>query len=62
MQNKMSQFEALCMALELAITAPTEKKSQQCVEMAEKVAIGMNEKEVERAKRLVVKRLNDKEN
>lgn len=50
------------MALELAITAPTEKKSQQCVQMAEKVAVGMNEKEVERAKRLVVKRLNDKEN
>lgn len=62
MQNKMSQFEALCSALELAITAPTEKKSRQCVEMAEKVAVGMNEKEVERAKRLVIKRLDAKEN
>lgn len=62
MKIKLSQFEALCSALTLAITAPTDKKSRECVAMAEKVAQGMTESEVERAKRLVIKRLDEKGN
>lgn len=57
MKNTISQFDALCVALQLAITAPTDKKSQQCAQTAQKIACGMNQKEVKRAKRLVVKRL-----
>ena len=63
MKIKLSQFEALCSALTLAITAPTDKKSRECVAMAEKIAsCGMTEAEVERAKRTVTKRLNAKDN
>jgi hypothetical protein len=62
MQTKMTQFEALCSALELAITAPTDKKSRECVAFCEAIAIGMTEAEVERAKRLVIKRLDEKGN
>ena len=62
MKIKMTQFEALCSALTLAITAPTDKKSRECVVMAEKVAQGMTESEVERAKRTVMKRLNAEDN
>ena len=62
MKIKMTQFEALCSALTLAITAPTDKKSRECVAMAERVALGMTEQEVERAKRTVIKRLNGKDN
>ena len=62
MKIKLSQFEALCSALTLAITAPTDKKSREYVAMAEKVAQGMTESEVERAKRTVTKRLNAKDN
>ncbi len=62
MRNKITQFEALCAALELAITAPTDKKSRECVKMAETVAQGMTESEVERAKRTVTKRLNAQDN
>jgi hypothetical protein len=43
MQTKMTQFEALCSALELAITAPTDKKSRECVAFCEAIAIGMSE-------------------
>lgn len=46
-----NDYDALVMALTLAITAPNEDKAAQCVEMAENIASGMSELEVERAKK-----------
>lgn len=43
--------DALILALVLAVTAPTDEKSQLCVEMAERFATGMSEFEVASAKR-----------
>ena len=57
-----NQFDAVCAALELAITASTDKKSLECVRLANALAQGMNEYEIERAKKTVMKRLNNKEN
>jgi hypothetical protein len=47
-----SRFEALTLALELAITASTEEHSQQALSMAEQLAAGMTEIEVKRAQKL----------
>ena len=52
-----NKFEALCLALELAITAPTGEKARQCVEIAEDFSRGFSAAEVERAKTLVEQRL-----
>ena len=46
-----NEFEALVLALKLAITAPDDAKATQCVEMAEQIAANMSEIEVERAKK-----------
>jgi len=43
-------YEATVLALELAITAPTEEKARECSEMAEGIASGLSEAEVEKAK------------
>jgi hypothetical protein len=53
----MTRFEAFCMALELAITAPSEALSQEVLGIAEVIASDMTAEEIERAKRKVVKRL-----
>jgi hypothetical protein len=53
----MTRFEALCMALELAITAPTEGLSQEVLGIAEVIARDMTAEAIERAKQKVVKRL-----
>ena len=55
MKKPESPFDALVTALELAVTAPTEEKAQQCVEIAEQIAANLSEIEVERAKREVEK-------
>lgn len=46
-----NEYEALVLALKLAITAPDDAKATQCVEMAEQIAANMSEIEVERAKK-----------
>jgi hypothetical protein len=46
----MSQIEALTQALFLAITAPTNKKANQAVKLAEQLTIGLAEHEVELCK------------
>lgn len=49
-----SPLEALVLALKLAITAPSEDKAQKCVDIAEQIADGLTEFEVEVAKREAV--------
>ena len=46
-----NDYEALVLALKLAIQAPTEEKSKECVVMAEQIASSLSEIEVEKAKR-----------
>lgn len=41
-----NDYDALVMALTLAITASNEEKAAQCVEMAENIASGLSEDEV----------------
>ena len=53
----MTRFEALCVALELAITAPSEALSQEVLGIAEVIARDMTAEAIERAKQKVVKRL-----
>lgn len=47
----MNQLEALTQALILAVTAPTDEKANQAVQLAEQIAAGMSEHEVAQAKR-----------
>lgn len=42
--------EALTMGLVLAITAPTEEDAQRVIQMAEELAVGMTDEQVEAAK------------
>ena len=46
----MTQIEALTQALFLAITAPTDKKANQAIKLAEQLSIGLAEHEVELCK------------
>ena len=55
-----NDYEALVIALRLAVTAPSEEKSKQCLAMAEEFASKLNDLEVARAKREAEKSL-DKE-
>ena len=55
----MTHYEALKLALRLAVTASTEKKSQLCVAMAEDVATQLEPEEVERAKVEVEAEMDD---
>ena len=47
----MNQPTALCHALVLALTAPTDEKSHQAIELAKKLAIGLSKRQVSEAKR-----------
>jgi len=51
MNKPTNDYEALVLALELAVTAPTEERSAQALEMAEGFASNLTEIEVGRAKR-----------
>lgn len=51
--------DALVEALVLAVTAPTEDQSKMAVELAEKIAAGLSEIEVSRAKYHAKCRLNE---
>jgi uncharacterized protein YoaH (UPF0181 family) len=54
-----TRYDALVEALVLAVTAPTDEKAQQAVELAEKLASqGFSAGDVERAKREAEQRLN----
>lgn len=45
-----TQMEALIFGLYLALTAPTDEKAQEAAALAEEVAVGMTEAEVDYAK------------
>ena len=49
-----NDFDALVLALRLAIEAPSEKKAKEVIDMAEQIAAGMPEFEVERAKKVAM--------
>tara|TARA_R110002110_G_scaffold388484_1_gene600639 strand:+ start:17 stop:202 length:186 start_codon:yes stop_codon:yes gene_type:complete len=56
METKIkNDFEALILALELAITAPDEKKANECVAITESLAINLTPEQVKLAKELVLK-------
>ena len=54
-----NNYDALVSALTLAITAPTDAKADQCIEIAEQMATGMSEIEVSRAKREAEQNANE---
>lgn len=51
MTEPTNDVEALTLALYLAITAPTDEQSAQCVGIAESLASSMSEIDVKRAQR-----------
>ena len=53
MTEPKNNYEALVLALRLAIDAPTEEQAQRAVQMAEDFASNLSELEVERAKKEV---------
>jgi hypothetical protein len=46
----MTQKQAFIQALQLAITAPTDQLSQECVDMAESISVGLTDEEIETCK------------
>jgi len=53
MQNSThitNDYDALVLALKLAINAPNDKASKKCVQIAEGIAHNLNESEVSKAK------------
>ena len=52
MKQPSSDFEALVLALTLAVTASDEEHVSECVQMAEELAGRLTEHEVERAKKI----------
>ena len=54
-----NDYEALVLALTLAINAPDDAKAQQCVDMAESLAANLSELDVERAKNQASKEANN---
>ena len=57
MNKPTNDYEALCLALELAITAPNEEKSAQALTMAEEIQSRLTEIEVRRATKCVEDKL-----
>ena len=53
-----NDFDALVMALRLAVQAPTDEQAQEVIDIAERIAVGMSEFEIERAKREAAKALH----
>jgi hypothetical protein len=54
-----TDLDALVLALQLAITAPTDEKAQQCIEMAEAFARGLSPEDVSLAKDLASQNLEN---
>jgi len=50
MDEPQNNYEALVLALKLAIDAPSDEKREQCVSIAESLADGLSELELARAK------------
>ena len=50
-----NDYEALILALTLAINAPDDEKAQQCIVMAESISANLSELDVERAKKQALK-------
>jgi len=59
MKEPTDNYSALVLALELAVTAPTQTKSEQLLAMAEELADIMSEVEVMRAKQEAEKNLEE---
>ena len=55
----MSHYEALRNGLLLAVTAPTDDKAQEVVEMCEVIASHLSEHEIKRAQREVEQMLQE---
>ena len=53
MQEPRNDYEALVLALRLAITAPTEEQAQECLAIAKQLDV--SELEIERAKKAALK-------
>ncbi len=51
MKTPKNDYDALVLALRLAIEAPDDKKVKVCVKMAEDIASRLSEFDVERAKK-----------
>lgn len=60
-ERPQSQEAALSQALVLAITAPTDHQAQAANELAENLAVGLSEDEVENAKSLALEYLEMEE-
>jgi hypothetical protein len=61
MSKPTNDYEALCLALELAVTAPNEEKSAQALEMAEDMQSRLTEIDVRRATKFVEDKLGTME-
>ena len=61
MNKPTNDYEALCLALELAVTAPTDEKSAQALEMAEDMQSRLTEIDVRRAAKHVEDKLGTME-
>lgn len=57
MQEPTNEYEAVVLALRLAITAPSEEKADECVKIAQ--SFGLSEFEVERAKKEAVRQIEE---
>lgn len=59
MMSFENHYEAFVSGLLLAVTAPTDEKSQDALELAESIAGYLTDAQVEQAKSDVVKRLDN---
>jgi hypothetical protein len=57
MNEPTNNFEAVVLALRLAITAPDDERAAECVSIAE--GFGLSEFEIERAKREALRRIEE---
>ena len=57
--EKMTQMDALTQCLVLAITAPTDEKANQASQLAEQIAQGLTQKQVNQCKKKALEVLED---
>jgi len=57
MKPPKTDFQAMVMALELSVSAPTDEQSEQCILMAETFAVNFSEIEIARAKKVALANL-----
>jgi hypothetical protein len=58
MEQPTNNFDALVEAIILALTAPTDEKSDRAVELANSFTVGMTGEEIGRAKTIAAARFN----